>query len=153
MEPISQAWQHVARNPQIRVPQGANRILPLHLVRREEIVQDDRVVQAVQGDARADLRRIHVPGRSLRPVSAVDDHVVCLCLARRVEVVRRDGRVQPEERRRGRRGRAEDEARRLLDGVAPARRHCLHLGIVRGVEVVSEGCAVGPEEGHGIGGV
>lgn len=142
-----QVRQDVACNAFISIA-GLDRILPLRLVRRVEVVLP-RDPQVVQRDAPANLRRIHVRCRSLSDVSLLRDTKVYFSLARGVVVFGPGGGVLGVQWDSILGWHAEYEALMALEHIFPGRDGLVHLVVISGVEMVSVGRAVSIEERRG----
>ena len=141
---------HIRSDAQIDVPHLVHEVIHLRLVRREEVVPNRVVIQAVQRHRPALLVRVHVPRDPVAHVVAAAQHGVPVRRVRGVVVVPAGRAVQPEE---GDRGRGlgvggEDVRGDALGGVAVGEEG-VHLGRVGRVEVVGRLLAPCTEERDG----
>ena len=106
------------------------------------MVDGARAVQAVQGDARAYLRRVDEARPSFVTIAQILDGVVGLRLVGSVEVIVFGAIVEAEEHRRGHGWVAEDETHLVFSAIAEIGSYEFQLGVVGRVDVVSDQATV-----------
>ena len=132
------------------VAQLVDRVITLRRARGVEVVDDARVVHAVERDRATHGSGEDVCGGSLFAVAKVGSRVVTFRRVRRVEVVGAAGAVEPVERyricrSRGKYGRCVAFARVPEVGYG-----VIDFGLVRGVEVIADAGLVCAVERDGI---